>query len=215
MPDKIELPFVRDSISHQFYIHDPSGRARGYIHVSEHEGRPVEVFLNITKAGSTLRGLTDLVGSLIGKQLRLGLPLEDVIDGAIGTIYEPAGPTDNPEVPFCTSLADYVARWLAVRYLTTEQYEALVEKAMVSLIGSRNVPQDVISPQQGPAPVPEVPKPLPVHDASDPADVARAHRARQEPRPGEPGTVEHVIENADDYADEAAAWNGDDIIHGD
>ena len=61
----------------------------------------------------------------ISMGLQRGVPLEDYVRMFSHMSFEPAGYTDNPQIPFATSVPDYIVRYLATRYLNLEVQEAL------------------------------------------------------------------------------------------
>lgn len=84
-----------------------------------------EIFLNFAKQGSTLQGLAMAWAIAISMGLQRGVPLEDYVRMFAHMSFEPAGFTDNPQIPFAASIPDYVVRTLASRFLSTEAQEAL------------------------------------------------------------------------------------------
>ena len=75
-----------------------------------------EVFIEVGKQGSTLNGLLDVIGRLCSYALQYGVPLSELAPKLTGHRFPPAGPTSNPRIPDCSSLVDYVFRWLALEY---------------------------------------------------------------------------------------------------
>ena len=84
-----------------------------------------EIFINFAKQGSTLQGLAMAWAIALSMGLQRGVPLEDYVRMFAHMSFEPAGFTDNPQIPFATSIPDYVVRFLASRYLSREAQEAL------------------------------------------------------------------------------------------
>jgi ribonucleoside-diphosphate reductase alpha chain len=116
-PARRKLSDVRESITHKFSIagHD------GYLTVGLYEDRqPGEVFLKMAKEGSTISGLMDTIGLMTSFALQYGVPLKFLVDKFSHSRFEPAGFTQNPEIPFAKSIVDYVFRWLGQRFLTGE-----------------------------------------------------------------------------------------------
>jgi ribosomal protein L1 len=85
------------------------------------DGSPGEVFITISKEGSTIRGLMDSVAVLTSLALQYGVPLEDLVRKFRGVHFEPGGFTNNPELPQASSLVDYVFRWLEARFIAQGQ----------------------------------------------------------------------------------------------
>ena len=108
-----KLPTDRTSIVHEFSI---SG-TEGEIVVGLYEdGAPGEVFLHVAKSGSFVSGLFDGMAVLVSTALQHEVPLETLAEKFTDVRFEPSGPTGNPEIPTCTSIPDYVFRWLLLRF---------------------------------------------------------------------------------------------------
>ncbi|HEY8172758.1 MAG TPA: vitamin B12-dependent ribonucleotide reductase [Dehalococcoidia bacterium] len=112
-PYRRHLPDERRSITHKFRV----GEQEGYITVGLYdEGQPGEIFVNISKEGSTIRGLMDSVAVLTSVALQYGVPLSNLVSKFRGVHFEPAGLTNNPQIPTASSLVDYIFRWLELRF---------------------------------------------------------------------------------------------------
>ncbi len=113
-PHRERLPDERDSITHKFTV----GEQEGYLTVGLYEdGRPGEIFVKISKEGSTVSGLMDAVALLTSVSMQYGVPLEDIARKLRNTRFEPEGPTRNPDIRFATSLVDYIFRWLELKFV--------------------------------------------------------------------------------------------------
>jgi len=109
------LPSDVKSFRHKFTI---GGNLSGFIHMGEDaEGNLREVFIDVAKTGGTIRGILDGIGISMSHCLQLGMPLQEIIVKHMWTEFAPNGFTNNPRIPNCTSVLDYVAKLLAVRYL--------------------------------------------------------------------------------------------------
>ena len=123
------LPDVRQSITHKTIIHDLAmGDVSLFLTVGlypyregEDTPEPGEVWINIGKVGTTLRGLTDTIAIELSLLLQYGVPLQDIVDQFRGQTYAPLGKTTNPDVPHCSSIIDYVMQWLTIRFLKEEE----------------------------------------------------------------------------------------------
>lgn len=112
-PYRRHLPDERQAITHKFRV----GEQEGYVTVGLFEdGTPGEVFIKIAKEGSTVSGLTDAVALLTSISLQYGVSLEKIAAKLEQTRFEPYGVTGNPDIPFATSVLDYVFRWLRLRF---------------------------------------------------------------------------------------------------
>ena len=108
------LPDTRDSMTHKFSV----GGHEGYLTIGLFDdGQPGEIFIKISKEGSTLSGLVQGFCRAFSLALQYGLSLEDAVDRFRGMRFDPMGPTSNPEIPQASSILDYVARYLEVTFL--------------------------------------------------------------------------------------------------
>ena len=86
--------------------------------VGEYEdGRPGEVFMKVSKQGSTLAGIMDAFSISVSLGLQHGVPLATYVRKYTNMRFEPAGITDDPDLRIATSLVDYIFRRLALDYL--------------------------------------------------------------------------------------------------
>ncbi|MGQ0617102.1 MAG: vitamin B12-dependent ribonucleotide reductase, partial [Acidimicrobiia bacterium] len=117
-PVRRKLPRHRASRTFEFRVAD----CKGFVTVGEYEdGRPGEIFVRISKQGSTLAGIMDAFAISVSYGLQYGVPLRAYIETLTNTRFEPAGMTDDPEIRFASSLVDYIFRRLAVAYLSREE----------------------------------------------------------------------------------------------
>ncbi len=108
------LPGTRRSMTHKFAV---AGH-EGYLTIGLHEdGSPGEIFIKMSKEGSTLSGLIQGFCRAFSIALQYGLPLQDAVDRFRGMRFDPMGPTNNPDIPEAMSILDYVARYLELRFL--------------------------------------------------------------------------------------------------
>jgi ribonucleoside-diphosphate reductase alpha chain len=113
-PYRRKLPDTRESLTHKFSI----GGTEGYITVGKYDdGTPGEVFIQMSKAGSTINGLMDCVGTLVSLCLQYGVPLETLVKKFSHVRFEPEGMTKNRHIPFAKSVIDYVARELGMEFI--------------------------------------------------------------------------------------------------
>jgi ribonucleoside-diphosphate reductase alpha chain len=121
-PRRERLPRHRRSQTWSFRVAD----SEGYITVGEYnDGRPGELFIKMSKQGSTLSGIMDAFAISVSLGLQHGVPLAAYVAKYTGMRFEPAGITDDPDLRIATSLMDYIARRLAIEYLTREEREDL------------------------------------------------------------------------------------------
>ena len=116
-PVRRKLPDERSAITHKF---DIAGH-EGYITVGLFEdGSPGEIFLVMAKEGSTISGFADAFAQAVSYALQYGVPLQVLVDKFSHVRFEPAGLTKNPDVRVAKSIVDYVFRWMATKFLSTE-----------------------------------------------------------------------------------------------
>jgi ribonucleoside-diphosphate reductase alpha chain len=89
------------------------------------DGKPAEVFISMAKQGSTIYGLMESFGRAVSYALQYGVPLDDLVRNFSHMRFEPSGMTSNPEIPFAQSVIDYLFRWLASQFLSTDEVEEL------------------------------------------------------------------------------------------
>jgi len=117
-PIRRKLPPERQSITHRF---DIAGHV-GYLTVGIYEdGTPGEIFITMSKQGSTISGVMDAFATSVSIALQYGVPLKTLIKKFIHTRYEPAGITDNPQIRIAKSITDYIFRWMALKFLSREE----------------------------------------------------------------------------------------------
>ncbi|HET8563018.1 MAG TPA: vitamin B12-dependent ribonucleotide reductase, partial [Candidatus Binatia bacterium] len=113
-PFRRKLPDERKSITHKF---DIAGH-EGYITAGMYEdGQPGEIFITMSKEGSTISGLMDSFATAISMALQYGVPLRVLVDKFSHMRFEPSGFTKNSDIPMAKSIMDYIFRWLATKFL--------------------------------------------------------------------------------------------------
>jgi ribonucleotide reductase alpha subunit len=117
-PVRERLPRRRRSSTFKFRVAD----CEGYVTVGEYDdGRPGEVFMQVSKQGSTLAGIMDAFAVAVSLGLQHGVPLATYVRKYTSMRFEPGGMTDDPDLRIATSLVDYIFRRLAVDYLSYEE----------------------------------------------------------------------------------------------
>src|SRR5207248_6078647 len=113
-PDRRQLSDERRALTHKF---DIAGH-EGYITVGMYEdGTPGEIFVSMSKQGSTISGLMDSFATAISYALQYGVPLQFLVDKFAHMRFEPSGFTKSPQIPYAKSIVDYLFRWLASKFL--------------------------------------------------------------------------------------------------
>jgi len=140
-PVRRRLKDERNSITHKFSV----GGHEGYITVGKYEdGSPGEIFITMAKQGSTISGLMDAVATGTSIALQYGVPLSALVKKFSHTRFEPAGFTNNADVPIAKSVIDYIFRWLGHKFLAPDAEvepngEPEVEIAAVADLSARDV----------------------------------------------------------------------------
>jgi len=117
-PVRRKLPHHRTSRTMEFRVAD----CKGFVTVGEYEdGCPGEIFVRVSKQGSTLAGIMDAFAIAVSYGLQYGVPLRAYVDAFCGMRFEPAGVTNDPDLRIATSLVDYLFRRLALTYLSPEE----------------------------------------------------------------------------------------------
>ncbi|MDP6541397.1 MAG: hypothetical protein QGF07_01300 [Phycisphaerales bacterium] len=112
------LPPTHDSVTHKFSINGHEG----YLTIGLFEdGSPGEIFIKMSKEGSTLSGLIQGFCRAFSLAIQYGLPLIDAIDRFRNMRFDPLGVTTNPEIPQATSILDYVAQYLDLKFTCSSQ----------------------------------------------------------------------------------------------
>ena len=118
-PRRRRLPDTRRSLTHKFNI---AGH-EGYLTVGLYEdGLPGELFITMSKEGSTIGGLMDSLGTATSVALQYGVPVSSLVNKFSHQRFEPAGMTENSDIPFAKSLVDYIFRWMGMQFI--EGYRA-------------------------------------------------------------------------------------------
>jgi len=121
-PVRQKLPRSRRGRTFEFRVAD----CKGFATIGEYEdGRPGEVFLTVSKQGSTLSGIMDAFAKSISYGLQYGVPMRAFVEAFVNMRFEPAGMTDDPDIRFAASIMDYLFRRLALEYLTYNEREEM------------------------------------------------------------------------------------------
>ena len=121
-PVRQKLPRSRRGRTFEFRVAD----CKGFATIGEYDdGRPGEVFLTVSKQGSTMAGIMDAFAKSISYGLQYGVPLRAFVEAFTNMRFEPAGMTDDPDIRIASSIMDYLFRRLALEYLTYEEREEL------------------------------------------------------------------------------------------
>src|SRR6059036_3718294 len=121
-PLRKKLPDERQAVTHKFTINGSEGYITAGLYA---DGSPGEIFVKMSKEGSTIAGLMDSFSISISLALQYGVPLKVLVNKFIHTRFEPSGFTNNPEIRIATSVVDYLFRWLGLRFLSKEDQDSI------------------------------------------------------------------------------------------
>lgn len=120
-PFRRRLPDERKALTHHFSV----GGQEGYLTVGLYEdGVPGEIFITMSKEGSTVSGLMDCFATAVSLALQYGVPLKVLCKKFSHTRFEPSGFTGNPQIGYAKSIMDYMFRWMALKFLPNETVPA-------------------------------------------------------------------------------------------
>src|SRR5690242_20935085 len=195
-PYRRKLPDERRSITHKFDV----GGHEGYITVGLYEdGKPGEIFLKMSKEGSTVSGLMDSFATTVSVALQYGVPLKDLVNKFAHVRFEPSGFTGNQEIPIAKSIVDYIFRWLGSRFLSPE------DKVNLGLIDRTAVVADVPVSSPGSATgAPSLASPATLATSASIADTAPAP-ASPPPAPAQADATESNTPKATATVESSAA----------
>lgn len=122
-----KLPKRRSSKTYKFHLAD----LKGFFTVGEYEdGTPGELFISVSKQGSTLSGLMDSFAIAVSHGLQYGVPVKSYVRTLMSTSFAPAGITDDEDIRTASSITDYIMRRLALDYLS---FDDRLELGLASL----------------------------------------------------------------------------------
>ena len=121
-PVRQKLPRSRRGRTFEFRVAD----CKGFATIGEYpNGQPGEIFLTVSKQGSTLSGIMDAFAKSISYGLQYGVPLRAFVEAFTNMRFEPAGMTDDPDIRFASSIMDYLFRRLGLEYLSYDERSEL------------------------------------------------------------------------------------------
>jgi ribonucleoside-diphosphate reductase alpha chain len=179
-PIRRRLPSSRPARTISFTV----GESEGYITAGEYPDDGIgEIFLKVSKQGSTLSGVMDAFAIAVSLGLQYGVPLEAFVGKFVNMRFEPSGMTNDPDVRFASSLVDYVFRRLAIEYLPSEKREGL---GIQTIDERKEYAQSVVNAGGQAAPV--------AGEASSSADAAQIELIPLSEVPAKPVTEGRVLD---------------------
>jgi ribonucleoside-diphosphate reductase alpha chain len=115
VPIRRKLPAIRDAVTNKFEI---AGH-EGYLTIGKYpDGSPGELFITMSKEGSTISGLMDAIGILTSLNMQHGVPIETIVKKFRHQKYEPYGIVrGHPDIHTADSITDYIAAFLEKEFL--------------------------------------------------------------------------------------------------
>ena len=130
-PYRRKLPDERQSITHKFSI----GGHEGYVHVGMYDdGTPGELFITMSKEGSTISGLMDSFATAVSLGLQHGVPLHSFISKFKHTRFEPSGWTGNGH--HASSVLDYLFQWLEGKFGEGAATKSVLASPVITTVSS-------------------------------------------------------------------------------
>lgn len=113
-PQRNRPPKERQSITRKVTI----GGHKLYLTVGLYpDGKPAEIFINMAQEGSFASGMADAFAKITSVGLQYGVPIETIIKQLEHMRFDPHGFTGDSDIPFATSVADFIAQWLRKTFL--------------------------------------------------------------------------------------------------
>ncbi len=117
-PVRQKMPRSRRGRTFEFRVAD----CKGFATIGEYDdGQPGEIFLTVSKQGSTMAGVMDAFAKSVSYGLQYGVPLRAFVEAFTNMRFEPAGMTDDPDIRFASSIMDYLFRRLAIEYMSYDE----------------------------------------------------------------------------------------------
>jgi ribonucleoside-diphosphate reductase alpha chain len=145
-PPRFILPDERRSFVHEFYVGGtPLGHgsitvglypdtddvgeifikmavgSHDIFSVSSEDPKVLRLQQQVSDLAWFLRGILDQLAISVSVGLQRGIPLDVYVDKFVHTRFPPDGITRNEDIPRCTSIVDYLFRWLSYKFLGTER----------------------------------------------------------------------------------------------
>jgi len=137
-----DMPQTRKAITHRFEI---AGH-KGYLTVGLFDdGKPGEIFVTMSKEGSTIRGLMDAWATSVSLNLQYGIPVDALFNKFRHQKFEPSGivrntgggelDQDKNMIRTSSSIVDYVAQFMLSNFSAAKKMDIdipEIEKQVVS-----------------------------------------------------------------------------------
>lgn len=115
--------------TYEVIIHDRTdGRFKFFLTLAHDDNHRLQhVELHAAKAGTTINGVMTSLERAINLAIRDDDVLGEVITDMMDQTFSPRGPTEDPDIPTCESLANYIAQRIVLDgYFVPPVEEAIV-----------------------------------------------------------------------------------------
>lgn len=112
------LPNTRKSVTHRLTLQyqkvgGKPKKLRIYITVGLFpDGRPAELFIQVDNNEDIISGFCKVWAIAVSLCLQSGVSVEKLASKFCHQDFPPSGFTENPEIHSCTSIVDYVLKWM-------------------------------------------------------------------------------------------------------
>jgi len=114
------LPDERESLTLRFEV---AGN-KGFLTVGMYPDKtPGEIFITMSKEGSTMSGLLDSFAVTTSMALQHGVPVEAIVAKLACVKYEPSGMTNHECIKMADSITDFIARYLGMKFVDLDTLE--------------------------------------------------------------------------------------------
>ena len=143
-----KMPKLRRGKTRNVDLTTPSGATYSLFITANtfEDGTLGEIFIQSAKEGSTIGGLLGTIARLTSFLLQYGVPLEWLVGKMKGTLFEPYGTTDDPDIREARSIVDYVYSWLGKEFLSGETH---AEMGIMSAAGKETLIRHYDAKQNG------------------------------------------------------------------
>jgi ribonucleoside-diphosphate reductase alpha chain len=200
-PYRRRLPRERASETYKLSV----GEHEGYVTAGRYEeGGLGEIFLTgVGKEGTFLQGMMGAWSIAVSIGLQYGVPPEVYAAKFVGMEFEPKGYTADPAIPEVKSFPDYIWRWLARKYLSIDECEAL--GVMTPEVKQRLARR--LDDAEHPVGYPQT-RALPTHESTSAKESAKQFLRKQHERPMPMGMSEGLSVQPGGFFSQRLASNG-------
>lgn len=105
------------------------------------DGRPAEIFLIINNADARMVGFSGSWAIATSLDLQSEVPFSKVFEKFFNQNFPPQGATNNPDIPMCKSIPDFVVKWIQKQF--PDRSSEVICQASDSIIASEELARDL------------------------------------------------------------------------